>query len=56
MLTELKRGLLFTVVTMVLLGGGYHLVLWGVGRAFFPGAGRGKPDPRAATARSSARA
>jgi potassium-transporting ATPase KdpC subunit len=36
MLTEVKRGVLFTVVTMVLLGGGYHLVLWGVGRALFP--------------------
>jgi K+-transporting ATPase ATPase C chain len=36
MLTELRRGLLFTVVTMVLLGGGYHVVLWGVGRVLFP--------------------
>jgi len=36
MLTELKRGLLFTIVTMVLFGGVYHAVLWGVGRAIFP--------------------
>jgi potassium-transporting ATPase KdpC subunit len=36
MLKELKRGILFTVVTMVLLGGGYHVVLWGIGSAFFP--------------------
>ena len=36
MLTELKRGLLFTVVTMILLGGGYHVVLWGIGRVLFP--------------------
>ncbi|MGE0406217.1 MAG: potassium-transporting ATPase subunit KdpC [Candidatus Korobacteraceae bacterium] len=36
MLRELKRGLLFTVTTMLLLGVGYHLVLWGFGRAVFP--------------------
>jgi K+-transporting ATPase ATPase C chain len=36
MLKEAKRGVLFTVVTMVLLGGGYHLVLWGIGRVAFP--------------------
>ena len=36
MLKELKHGILFTVVTMVLLGGGYHVVLWGIGRAIFP--------------------
>jgi K+-transporting ATPase ATPase C chain len=36
-----KRGVLFTVVTMVLLGGGYHLLLWGVGRALFPAQAEG---------------
>jgi K+-transporting ATPase ATPase C chain len=36
MLTELRRGLLFTLVAMVLLGGVYHGVLWGVGRVLFP--------------------
>jgi potassium-transporting ATPase KdpC subunit len=36
MLKELKHGILFTVVTMVLLGGGYHVVLWGIGSAIFP--------------------
>jgi potassium-transporting ATPase KdpC subunit len=36
MLTELRRGLLFTVVAMVLLGGVYHGVLWSVGRVLFP--------------------
>jgi len=36
MLKELKHAVLFTLVTMVLLGGGYHLVLWGVGRVAFP--------------------
>jgi len=41
MLTELKRGLLFTVATMLLLGGGYHLLLWGVGRVAFPAQAEG---------------
>lgn len=36
MLTELTRGLLFTVVTMLLFGGGYHVTLWGLGRIAFP--------------------
>ena len=35
MLKEIKQGMLFTVVTMVLLGGAYHVVVWGVGRVFF---------------------
>lgn len=35
MLKELKQGLLFTVVTMVLLGGVYHVALWGVGATLF---------------------
>ena len=33
---ELKRGVLFTVVSMVLFGGVYHVVLWGLGRVLFP--------------------
>lgn len=36
MITELKRGILFTLVTMVLCGGGYHAVLWGIGQLAFP--------------------
>ncbi len=36
MLTELRRGLLFTLVTMPLLGGGYHVALWGLGQIAFP--------------------
>ena len=36
MLTELKRGVLFTTVTMVLLGGVYHAALWAVGQVAFP--------------------
>jgi K+-transporting ATPase ATPase C chain len=38
---ELKRGILFTVATMLLLGFGYHLVLWGVGRVAFPSQAEG---------------
>jgi K+-transporting ATPase ATPase C chain len=41
MFTEFKRGVLFTVVTMVLFGGVYHVVLWGVGRAVFPSQAEG---------------
>jgi K+-transporting ATPase ATPase C chain len=33
---ELQLGLRFTLVTLVLLGGGYHLVVWAVGRVVFP--------------------
>lgn len=36
MLQDLKRGLLFTLVTMVVFGLGYHAVLWAVGRLAFP--------------------
>jgi len=35
MLTELKRGMLFTIVTMVLFGGAYHGVIWAIGRMVF---------------------
>jgi K+-transporting ATPase ATPase C chain len=41
MLTEIKRGILFTLVTMILLGFGYHLVLWGIARAAFPSQAEG---------------
>jgi len=41
MLTEVRRGVLFTVVTMILLGVGYPLVLWGVGRVLFPAQAEG---------------
>jgi len=33
---EITQGIRFTIVAMVLLGGGYHLVLWAVGRVAFP--------------------
>ena len=35
MFNEIRRGILFTVVTMVLMGGVYHAALWGVGRVLF---------------------
>ena len=41
MLTEIRRGLLFTVATMILFGFGYHLLLWGVGRVAFPSQAEG---------------
>lgn len=36
MKSEIQRGVLFTIVTMVLFGGVYHLLLWGIGRVVFP--------------------
>ncbi|MGE0449074.1 MAG: potassium-transporting ATPase subunit KdpC [Vicinamibacterales bacterium] len=35
MFTEIKQGIAFTVVTMALFGGAYHLLVWGVGRTMF---------------------
>jgi K+-transporting ATPase ATPase C chain len=35
MFNEVKRGVLFTLVTMVLLGGIYHATIWAVGRVLF---------------------
>jgi K+-transporting ATPase ATPase C chain len=35
MVREIKHAILFTIVTMVLLGGGYHVVLWAIGRVAF---------------------
>jgi len=36
MFKEIRRGVLFTLVTMILFGGGYHLMIWGIGRVIFP--------------------
>jgi K+-transporting ATPase ATPase C chain len=36
MFKELKHGVLFTLVTMPLLGGGYTVVLWAIGQVAFP--------------------
>lgn len=41
MSAELRRGLVFTLVTMALFGIGYHLVLWSVGRVVFPAQAEG---------------
>jgi K+-transporting ATPase ATPase C chain len=47
MLNEIRRGVLFTVVTMVLLGGGYHAALWAIGRLAFPSQAEGSLIRRA---------
>jgi K+-transporting ATPase ATPase C chain len=47
MLKEIKHGILFTVVSMVLVIGGYHGVLWAVGRLVFPGQAEGSLIRRA---------
>lgn len=47
MVKELKQGILFTLVTMVLLGGGYNLLLWGIGRVVFPAQAEGSLIRRA---------
>ena len=36
MVKEIRQGILFTAVTMALLGGAYHGLLWGIGQAVFP--------------------
>ena len=36
MFKELRQGIPFTIITMVLLGGAYHAVLWGIGSVLFP--------------------
>ena len=47
MFNEIKQAILFTVVTMVMLGGIYHMVLWGVGQAVFPSQAEGSLIRRA---------
>jgi K+-transporting ATPase ATPase C chain len=47
MKNEIKRGLLYTIVTMVLFGGLYHLVMWGIGRVAFPNQAEGSLIRRA---------
>lgn len=50
MLKELRVALIFTVTTMLLFGGVYPLVLWGIGRVAFADASEGsllrRPDGR----------
>jgi K+-transporting ATPase ATPase C chain len=47
MLTDIKRGVLFTIVTMVLFGGVYHVLMWGIANAVFPGQAEGSLIRRA---------
>jgi len=47
MLKQLRQGVLFTLVTMPLFGGGYHLALWAVGQAAFPAQAEGSLIRRA---------
>jgi K+-transporting ATPase ATPase C chain len=35
MVTEIRRGVLFTLVTLVLIGGLYNVALWAIGQALF---------------------
>lgn len=35
LMKEIKQGILFTLIAMVLLGGGYHVLLWGIGQVAF---------------------
>ena len=47
MVKELKQGILFTLVTMVLLGGVYNVLLVGIGRVVFPAQAEGSLIRRA---------
>jgi K+-transporting ATPase ATPase C chain len=47
MLKEIKQGILFTIVTMVLLGGIYHLVFWGIAQVAFASQAEGSLIRRA---------
>jgi potassium-transporting ATPase KdpC subunit len=47
MFKEIKQGILFTVVTMVLLGGGYNVVIWAIGHVAFPSQAEGSLIRRA---------
>jgi K+-transporting ATPase ATPase C chain len=47
MVKEIRQGVLFTLVTMALLGGGYHALLWAIGRVAFPAQAEGSLIRRA---------
>ncbi|MGE0447570.1 MAG: potassium-transporting ATPase subunit KdpC [Vicinamibacterales bacterium] len=47
MFNELRQGVRFTIVAMVLLGGGYHAALWALGQALFPSQAEGSLIRRA---------
>jgi K+-transporting ATPase ATPase C chain len=44
---EIKRGIVYTLVTMVLFGGAYHLLIWGIGQVAFRGQAEGSLIRRA---------
>ena len=45
---EIKQAILFTIVGMLVFGGGYHVALWAIGRVAFPAQAEGslirRPD------------
>jgi K+-transporting ATPase ATPase C chain len=41
MVKELKHAVMFTVITLPLLGGAYHGVIWAIGRTIFPSQAEG---------------
>lgn len=47
MLRDIGQGLRFTLVTMLLLGGVYHAMLWAIGRVAFPNQAEGSLIRRA---------
>ena len=47
MFSELSYGLRFTLVTMLFFGGGYNVVVWGIGRMAFPAQAEGSLVRRA---------
>ena len=47
MVKEFRHGVRFTVVTMILLGGAYHVALWGIGSALLPSQAEGSLIRRA---------
>lgn len=47
MIRQLQLGIRFTLVTMVLLGGGYHVALWAIGQTAFPSQAEGSLIRRA---------
>src|SRR5262245_16534756 len=44
---EIRRAVLFTLVTMVLFGGGYNVAIWAIGRVAFPSQAEGSLIRRA---------
>lgn len=48
MTAELRRALLFTLMTLLILGGGYTVLIWGIGQVVFPAQAEGslirRPD------------